>query len=131
MTPEEDFIDKKPNVSHFRIFGSLAYCHILGDTGTKLDQTTERGYPFGYSETSKEYRIFIPRAKRVIIRCDVKFLEDKASRRSRDLLVDDQSEQLVEAIGPSQWQQSTNITFTGTSVGSDGKVSQSMEQHVQ
>lgn len=37
MTPEEAFTGKKPDVSHFRIFGALAYCHIPGDTHTKLD----------------------------------------------------------------------------------------------
>ncbi len=47
MTPNEAFKRKKPNVGHFRIFGSLAYCHIPGDTCTKLDQTIERGYFVG------------------------------------------------------------------------------------
>ena len=89
MTPEEAFTRKKPNVGHFRIFGSLAYCHILGDTCTKLDQIAERGYYVGYSETSKAYRIFIPGTRRVIVKHDVKFIEDKAFRRSRDFLVDD------------------------------------------
>lgn len=92
MTLEEVFTGKKPDVSHFRIFESLAYCHILGDTRTKLDQTTKRGYFVGYSETSKAYRIFILGSKRIIVRWDVKFMEDKAFRRSRDLPADDQSE---------------------------------------
>ena len=37
MTPEEAFTRKKPDVCHFRIFESLAYCHIPRDTRTKLD----------------------------------------------------------------------------------------------
>ena len=97
MTPEEAFTGKKPDVGHFRIFGSLAYCHILGDTCTKLDQTTERGYFVGYSETSKAYTIFILGTKRIIVRRDVKFMEDRAFKRSRDLPADDQSEQPIEA----------------------------------
>ena len=60
---------------------------------TKLDQTAERGYFVGYSETSKAYRIFIPGTKRIIIRRDVKFMEDKAFKRSGDLLTNDLSEQ--------------------------------------
>ena len=92
MTLEEAFARKKPNVGHFRIFESLAYCHIPSDTYTKLDQTVERGYFVGYSETSKAYRIFIPGTKRIIVRHDVKFMEDKAFKRSRDFLVDVQSE---------------------------------------
>ena len=82
MTPEEAFTGKKPDVGHFRIFRSLAYCHISGDTCTKLEQTAERGYFVGYSETSKAYRIFILGTKRIIVRRDVKLMEDRAFRRS-------------------------------------------------
>ena len=32
MTPEEAFIGKKLDVSHFNIFGSLIYFHIPSDT---------------------------------------------------------------------------------------------------
>ena len=32
MTPEEDFIGKKLDVSRFNIFGSLIYFHIPSDT---------------------------------------------------------------------------------------------------
>ena len=92
MTPKEAFTRKKPDVGHFRIFESLAYCHIPGDTRTKLDQTAERGYFVGYSETSKAYRIFIPGTKRIIVRRDVKFIKEKAFRRSKDFPTDDQSE---------------------------------------
>ena len=51
MKPKEAFTGKKPDVGHFRIFGSFAYCHIPRDTHTKLDQTAQRGYFFGYNET--------------------------------------------------------------------------------
>ena len=125
MTPEEAFIGKKPDVGHFRIFGSLAYCHIPRDTCTKLDQTAERGYFFGYSETSKAYRIFIPGTKIIIVKRDVKFMEDRAFRRSRDLPADDQSEQPIEAP-----RQSSSIV-TSMSVDSSSEDSQSMEQQVQ
>ena len=89
MKLEETFIGKKPDVGHFRIFRSLQYCHIPGDTLTKLDQIAERGYFVEYSETSKAYRIFILGTKRIIFRSDVKFVEDKAFRRSRDFLAND------------------------------------------
>ena len=67
MTPEEAFIGKKADVSHFTIFGSLTYCRILGDTYTKLDQTVERGYFVGYNETSKAYRIFILGTRKLLV----------------------------------------------------------------
>ena len=68
-----------------------------------------------YSETSKAYRIFIPGTKRIIVRRDVKFMEDRAFRRSRDLPADDQSEQPIEA--PRQ----SSSTVTSTSVDSSSE----------
>ncbi|XP_059068930.1 U-box domain-containing protein 21-like [Cryptomeria japonica] len=102
MTPEEAFTRKKPDVSHFRIFGSLAYCHVPG-------------------------------TRRIIVRHDVKFMEDKAFRRSRDLPVDDQSEQSTEAprITQSSQGQQSSSTVTSTSNGSGGECSQSIEHQVQ
>ena len=102
MTPKESFTSKKLDVSHFKIFGSLAYYHIPGDTCNKLDQTAERGYFVGYSETSKEYKIFIPRTKRIIVKCDIRLMEENAFRMSRDFLEDDQSEQPTEAPRTTQ-----------------------------
>jgi len=44
-------------VSHFRIFESLAYCHILEEKRKKLDQTVEKGYLVGYSKNATTYRV--------------------------------------------------------------------------
>lgn len=41
MTSKEAFTVKKLDVNHFRIFGILVYCHILGETRLTLDQTIE------------------------------------------------------------------------------------------
>lgn len=40
-TPKEAFTKKKQDLSHFRIFICLAYFHIVGESRSKLDQTTE------------------------------------------------------------------------------------------
>ena len=52
ITPEKVFTRKTPEVSHFKIFGSLAYCRIPEEKRKKLDQTTEKGYLVGYSENA-------------------------------------------------------------------------------
>ena len=51
--------------------------------------TLERGYVFRYSETLQIYKIFILETRRIIARCDVKFMEDKECRRSRYFLADE------------------------------------------
>jgi len=58
-TPKEASIGKKPTVDHLRIFGFPDYIHIPKDKRRKLDPSGIRGTLFGYSNSSKAYRIFI------------------------------------------------------------------------
>eukprot|EP00253_Pinus_taeda_P002546 PITA_02546 len=44
----------------------------------------EKGIFMGYNETSKAYRIFIPSKRRVVIRRDVKFEEERTYQRSQE-----------------------------------------------
>ena len=37
MTPEEKFTSKKPDFSHLKVFGCLAYVHIPDKLRSKLD----------------------------------------------------------------------------------------------
>jgi transposase InsO family protein len=37
MTPKEKFTSKKPNVSHLRVFGCIAYVHVPYEKRSKLD----------------------------------------------------------------------------------------------
>ena len=39
-TPEEAFFGKRPDVGHFRTFGSSIYFHVTKDAWKKLEQTT-------------------------------------------------------------------------------------------
>ena len=66
-TLEAVFTGKKPEVSHLKIFGSAAYCHMRDDKRTKLDQTAEKRFFVGYSETSKAFRIYIPNNSKIIV----------------------------------------------------------------
>jgi len=49
MTPEEKFTGKKPNVSHLRMFGCIAYVHVLDEKRSKLDPKDEKCIFIGYS----------------------------------------------------------------------------------
>lgn len=51
---------KKPEVSHLRIFGCLVYINVPKDKRTKLDPSGRKGIFVGHSETSKAYIIYIP-----------------------------------------------------------------------
>jgi len=56
---------------------------------TKLDQTTKKGDFVGYSATSKAYKIYIHNSRRIIMRRDVKFMDEKGFRGSRKMPIGD------------------------------------------
>ena len=60
VTPHEKFFRKKPDLSHVRIFGSIAYVHIPDDTRQKLDPKSEKCILVGYSQEQKGYKCYNP-----------------------------------------------------------------------
>ena len=62
-TQEEVFTDKKPAVDHMRIFGTPVYIHVPKEKRLKLEPSGKKGTFVGYSESSKAYRIYVPRQR--------------------------------------------------------------------
>jgi len=122
MTLKEAFSRKKPDIGHLRIFGCITYSYIPKEKRTKLEPTTKKGIFVGYSETSKALRIYIPAQRKVVVRRDVKFEEDRAFRRSRELEYLDQpdtQQQLSQSQGSSrQGSGGTSMRMSGPSVSS-------------
>ena len=50
-TPEEAYSGKRPDVGHFRIFGSSIYFHVTNYAQNKFEPTTELGIFVGYTNT--------------------------------------------------------------------------------
>ena len=74
-THGEAFTGKKPNVSHFNIFGSFFYVHMTKDTRKKLEPTNEVGIFVGYTKTPNNFRVYFPKRKMIFVRWDIKFDE--------------------------------------------------------
>jgi hypothetical protein len=87
-TPEEAFTGKKPNVSHFKIFGSSIYVHVTKNARKKLEPTAEVGIFVGYIETPHNYRVYFPNSKMTVMGRDIKFNEGKAMRLSLERELD-------------------------------------------
>jgi hypothetical protein len=77
MTPEEKFISKKPNVSHLRMFGCIAYVHVLDEKIPKLDPKTKKCIFIGYSLEQKGYRCFNPFQNKMIKKFQHKQKDDE------------------------------------------------------
>ncbi|MCO5608553.1 hypothetical protein L7F22_062764 [Adiantum nelumboides] len=75
MTPEETFTWKKPNVSHFKVFGCISYVHVPDELRTKLDSKAEKCVFIGYSIEQKDYKCYNPVTHQVRVSRDVVFDE--------------------------------------------------------
>ena len=74
-TPYEVWTGVKPNIEHFRVFGSL--CHVKG-LGEKVKKLQDRSKPMvfiGYEVGTKGYKCYDPEIGRVYISRDVIFEE--------------------------------------------------------
>jgi hypothetical protein len=82
--PQEAWDGKSCNVSHFRIFGCVAFAHVPTETRKKLDDRSERCIFVGYSEESRAYKLYNPITQKYVISRDVQFKEYEAWNGSID-----------------------------------------------
>jgi hypothetical protein len=76
ITPEEAWTKVKPDVSHFRVFGSIAWAHIPDEKRKALQPKSDNFIFFGYCENVKGYILLQPHCNEIILRRDVKFDEN-------------------------------------------------------
>ena len=79
-TLEEAFSGKRPDVGHFRIFGSSIFFHVTKDAWKKLELTTELEIFLGYTDTPHKYLVYLPTSRTKVVCRDLKFDEQKAMR---------------------------------------------------
>lgn len=71
VTPWEAVTGKRPNVSGFRVWGSKAYALLPPEQQKGMYPKTTSGFMVGYAADGRGYRVFDPKAKRVVARRDV------------------------------------------------------------
>lgn len=74
-TPFELWTRQKPDLAHIRIFGSIAYAHIVKEFRKKFDAKSKKCIFVGYQGDSKNYRLYDLTSDRVITSRDVIFNE--------------------------------------------------------
>lgn len=65
-TPQEIWTGKHPNVSHLRVFGSIALAHVPKENRRKLDPRSTPCIFVGYEADRKAYRVFNPATNGII-----------------------------------------------------------------
>ncbi|CAM6089013.1 unnamed protein product [Calypogeia fissa] len=90
-TPYQSLYGSKPDFTHLRVVGCLAYVHIPKEMCHKLSAKSIRTTLVGYDETSKAYCCYDPIKRKILISCDVIFnenakLADSTSSQNSSLL---------------------------------------------
>jgi hypothetical protein len=98
------------------------YIHVLVEKRTNLEPSGEKGLFIGYSETSKEYRIWISIQRKIVVSQDVRFEENLASSKSHDLLIVAEDE---EQMAPKGEHSSHTSSARSHSSGGDEKLAPS------
>jgi hypothetical protein len=75
--PEEAFTGRKVSVNHVRTFGCIAYADIPKENRGKFEPTTRKTIFIGYLPTSKQYKLYDPVTKDIIVSIAPKFVKDE------------------------------------------------------
>ena len=86
-TPKELWSSKKPNISHLRVFGCLAWVHILKKRRHKLEPKSQEMIFIRYKLGSKGYQFWDAAHWHFKISCDVKFKETCFSVKEMKLTI--------------------------------------------
>lgn len=76
QTPYEAWKSRKPDVSHLRVFGCIAYALVNSHARQKLDEKSQKCIFIGYCIASKAYRLYDPVTGSILIKRDVIFDEN-------------------------------------------------------
>ncbi|UYV67617.1 hypothetical protein LAZ67_5001384 [Cordylochernes scorpioides] len=82
-TPYELFFGTKPNVANYKIFGCNAYMHIPKENRKKWDNKSIKLMFLGYENTSKNFRLWDWKTRKIRISKDVTF-DEKATQATPD-----------------------------------------------
>lgn len=76
-TPYELWHQRKPDLSHIRLFGSPVMVHVPKEQRLKWDKKAEQFILVGFSENVKGYRVYDPKRNVVTLKRDIIVMEGK------------------------------------------------------
>ena len=90
----------KLEVGHLCVFSFSVYIHVPKEKRKKLDPSGKKGTFVGYSESSKDYKIYILGSRHIKVSIDVSFEEEVTFKKERgsDMDIDDE-----DIVAPNEW----------------------------
>lgn len=82
-TPAEIWFDRKPDLSHLRIFGTECFNHIPSNNRSKLEAKSTRCLMLGYAASMGSYRLWDVNGGKLIIGRHVTFNEASILKRTK------------------------------------------------
>lgn len=86
VTPLEMWSRRKPDISHLRTFGCVAFAHVPDRFRKKWDSKSETLIFVGYQTDSNNYRLFNLKTGRVTVSRNVKFDENQCTDTKENLV---------------------------------------------
>lgn len=100
-TPFELWMGYKPDVSHIRVFGSIAMTHIPKERRLKWDKKAKKLFLVGYADNTKGYRLYDPITKTVTVARDVIIMEKECDSMTSQINVQERSD-IQDSVGEKQ-----------------------------
>src|SRR5258706_15087810 len=91
-TPFEAWTGKRPNIKHLRTFGEMGYVHIPPETRKKWTKKSRPCKLLGHTTRSKNYKLWDPDRRAVIVSPNVDFDESSILHHAED------TEQSLESL---------------------------------
>ena len=83
-TPFEAWTGKRPNIKHLRTFGETGYVHIPPETRRKWTKKSRPCRLLGHTLRSKNYKLWDPERRTIVISPNVDFDESSTSHHAAD-----------------------------------------------
>ena len=83
-SPYEAWYGRRHNLAHLRVWGCVAYARVPKETRRKLDANAQRYAFVGYTNSTKQYKLYDPVKRKVTLSRDVEFEERRSYFRFQD-----------------------------------------------
>ena len=95
LSPYAAKFGKEPNLALLKPWGCLALAKIDNSLRTKLDPQSNKGWFVGVDIDNMAYRIWFPSTNNVLVRREVRFMEDNRGREGIDSIFNQEEVKLL------------------------------------